>query len=77
MNQATQLCTVGNVMTLGTTVSESRQTVGHFRLQMNAQWSTTNHVKVLGTTLTSVIVYNMLLLGMQNGCIVVYCGMVW
>jgi len=66
-----QPSTAQNVMTQGTTVSGSSHKVDHCRLQMNSWWSTADHLKLLGTTLTSVTVYSKLL-GMQNGCAVVY-----
>src|SRR5260370_198805 len=61
-----------NVMTVGTTGSESRYTVDHCRCQMNAQGSTVEDMMMLGTTLTSVAMYSKLL-GVKNGCTVVYC----
>ena len=67
-----QWSTAENVMTLGTTVRDSSHTVDHCRCQKNAQGSTVEDMMMLGTTLTPVAVYSKLL-GVKNGCPVVYC----
>jgi len=67
-----QQSTLNDAVPKGTTVSVSSHTVDHCRCQMNAQGSTVEDMMMLGTTLTPVAVYSKLL-GVKNGCPVVYC----